>query len=106
MPGAARIVGLTLDGYSCFLRFDSIGLYSQPVKYSWCIFYHFSYLSLKLTNDVIMSHYTHGGSMKSKPNGFCHIYRLPDHIKIKFPRCLESLTKNMIPTYRNISFNS
>ena len=44
--------------------------------------------------------------MKSKPNGLCHIYLVPDHIIIKLSRYVENSTKDMIPKHRNILFNS
>src|SRR6218665_1033498 len=55
---------------------------------------------------AVNSPHIHGGSMKSKPNGLCHIYLLPDQIIIKLSRYLENSTKNMISTHRNTLSNS
>src|SRR6218665_3019058 len=43
---------------------------------------------------------------KSKPNCLWHIYLMLDHILLKLFTYLENSTKNMIPTHRNILFNS
>jgi len=47
-----------------------------------------------------------GDSIKREPNCLCHIYLKPDHIILKLSRYLENSTKNMIPTFRNILFNT
>jgi len=43
---------------------------------------------------------------KSKPNWLCQIYLMPDQTILKFPKYLENLIKNMIPTHHNILSNS